>query len=154
MRTTLTHARAAQSDLREGLAVTLTQLAAERDELETVTRRKTLAQKIADSETVSIAARYEAQHAQRVAVLEQRASAQRAEIDVWDAEIDAMTRDLKAAQAGVGDTEVRGGHHLDSRSAAEGPEPGRDEIAGTVRRAERDAAAETRLAELKRRFGR
>ena len=69
MREAMVHAKLAINDLRAALGVTEQRLRAEQAELETVRRRQGLAAEIGDSETVSIAERFAAQHAERVAVL-------------------------------------------------------------------------------------
>ena len=76
MRSTLAQARVGLDDLRSALSTTRVRLAEERRELETVRRRKALAAGINDGETVTIAGRFEDQHARRVAVLEQKLAAQ------------------------------------------------------------------------------
>src|SRR5574338_1064655 len=72
MRATLVQARMGLDDLRKGVEETRARLARERAELETVRRRKQLAEGIKDSETVTIAERYEKQHAERATILERQ----------------------------------------------------------------------------------
>ena len=72
MRETLVQARMGLDDLRKGLEETRARLARERSELETVRRRKQLAEGINDAETVAIADRYEKQHAERASLLERK----------------------------------------------------------------------------------
>ena len=154
MRDTLVQARVGIADLRAALDTTHTRLAAERRELETVRRRKGLAAGIADSETVSIAERYEAQHAQRVTILEQKLAVQQAELEIAEREMAEMTSELKQAAAGVGSgatptpDSVTPGGSADADSL-------RDELeslARSRRRASSDAEADEKLAALKRRM--
>ena len=70
MRETLVQARMGLDDLRKGVEETRARLTRERSELETVRRRKQLADGIKDAQTVAIAERYEKQHAERAALLE------------------------------------------------------------------------------------
>src|SRR4029450_10366672 len=59
MRETLVQARMGPDDLRKGVEETRARLARERSELETVRRRRQLAEGIKDAETVAVAERYE-----------------------------------------------------------------------------------------------
>src|SRR5690348_18276714 len=68
MKETLVTARMGVEDLRDGVAVTRKRLDAERRELETMRRRKGYAQGINDGETVALAEKYEAHHAERVEI--------------------------------------------------------------------------------------
>src|SRR5215208_5381192 len=70
MKDALVHARVGLDGVRDAVRETRKRLDAERRELETVTRRKGLAQNINDAETVALAERFERQHAERVNVLE------------------------------------------------------------------------------------
>lgn len=147
MREALVEARMGLDDLRKGVDQTRKRLAAERAELETTRRRAGLASSINDRETVEIAARYERQHLERVAVLEQKLVAQEAELSMVEREVEEMTRQFKAAGAGVGEPVAK----------VTAEDPSEDEQLDRLRRAAdrnaRDADAERRLAELKRRMG-
>lgn len=156
MRNTLVQAKMSLDDLRQGVAVTEKRLVRERQELETVVRRKGLAESRGDAETVAVAARFEAHHAERLAILEKKLDAERGELAMLEKDVEEMTAQLKAANAGVG-SGMRGGSvegelDLDSRDS----ELNRDLSAldREQRRAAHDADAEARLAELKRRMGR
>ena len=159
MKETLVQARLGIEDLRGGVAETRQRLAVERAALETVRRRKGLAQGIDDRETVAIAERYERHHAERVEVLERKLSAQEGEVMIAEREVEEMTVELRAAaDARVAPGTARGGvaggvaaEDLDADGA--GVRDELDSLARSRRRAERDAAAEERLAELKRQMG-
>ena len=69
MKRALTLAKMGISDLRDGVGQTRARLEAERTQLATVQRRKTLAAAVPDPETVAIAEKFEVQHGERVAVL-------------------------------------------------------------------------------------
>ncbi|MHB1222953.1 MAG: hypothetical protein ACYC2G_02735 [Gemmatimonadaceae bacterium] len=101
MRDTLVQLRVGVEDLQIGLSRTRVRLAEERRELETVRRRRTLAERINDTETVSVAARFEAQHAERVAVLERKLAVQEEELVLVEREVAEMTAEFRAAHAGV-----------------------------------------------------
>jgi len=146
-------------------------LEAERRELETVRRRKGLAAGIGDAETVAVAERYERHHAERVAVLTRKAEAQESELALAEEEVAAMGRELQAAlrggspsgaspAAGAGGGTEAGGDGASDAQGVEGSTPDDDQaldaldaLARSRRRAAREAAAEERLADLKRRMG-
>ncbi|HMS03744.1 MAG TPA: hypothetical protein PKE51_12245 [Gemmatimonadaceae bacterium] len=160
MKDALVHARLALQDLRAAVQTTERRLAAEREELATVVRRRGLAEQVGDQETVAVAERFVAQHAERVRVLEQKHAAQLDELSLAEREYDAMSRDLKRAMAGLplGSASVEaaamreveealGESPLGSRSEA-------DAMSHAQRREAREASAAERLAELKRKLGR
>ena len=153
MRDTLVQARVGLADLRTALATTRSRLEGERRELDTVRRRKGLAAGIKDAETVAIAERYEAQHAERVTVLEQKLAAQEAELAMAEREVDEMTKELKLAAAGI--------DSVPSMAAAPDPsvdpeserlQQELDSLARARRRAATEADADEKLAALKRRM--
>lgn len=109
MRDALVHARVGLDGLRDGVRQTQKRLEAERRELETMTRRKGLAQGINDAETVAIAGRFERQHGEKVAVLEAKLQAQQAELALVEREIEDMGTELKRAMAGIPDSAAGGG---------------------------------------------
>lgn len=157
MKDTLVRARLALDDLRDGVEVTRKRVERERSELETIRRRRGLAQGVGDEETVRVAERFEAQQAERLAVVEQKLAAQESELALVDREVSEMKEQLKAALAGVGS-----GMRAGTMDAATDPlDQGRAELEqqlNDLRRAERrataDADADARLAELKKRMGR
>ena len=157
MKETLVQARLGIDDLRGGVAETRKRLDAERAALETVRRRRSLAEGIKDAETVAVAERYERHHAERVDVLERKLSAQEGEVMIAEREVEEMAKELRAAiDARVGPTTSAGGvaaaaEELDVDGA--GVRDELDSLARSRRRAERDAAAEERLAALKRQMG-
>ena len=157
MKDTLVQARIAMDDLKEGIEVTRKRVAVEMHELETIRRRKGLAQNVGDEETVRIAERFETQHVERLAVLEQKLSAQESELALVDREVTEMKEQLKAAMAGVGSgmragTVDTGADPLDEGKSA--LEQQLNELKRAERRASADADADARLAELKKRMGR
>lgn len=156
MKDTLVHATMAIDDLRDGVAVTRKRVEEERSQLETVRRRKGLAQGVGDAETVAIAERFETQHAERLAVLEQKLGGQEGELALIERDVAEMKEQLKAAMAGVGS-----GMPAGAASPADPLDDGRSAIEQQLndlkraeRRASADAEADARLAELKRRMGR
>jgi len=160
MRETLVQARMGLDDLRKGVEETRARLTRERAELDTVRRRKQLAEGIKDAETVAIAERYEKQHAERLAILERKLESQEAELAMVEREVGEMNAEFKLAAAG-GTPGVSAGPA--SGNATDAADDGlndnaglRDEIDGLARarrRAEAESSADEKLAELKRRMG-
>ena len=153
MRDTLVQARVGLGDLHEGLEESRRQVAAKRQELDTVRRRKGQAQAINDAETVAVAERYESVLAERVAVLEEKVRVQEAEYALAEQDVSAMTAELKRAMGGIAPPPRA--ESIDPLADPE-REALNDEIASlerSRRRATRDADAESRLADLKRRMG-
>lgn len=161
MKQTLVTARMGLDDLRGGVAITRQRLVKEQRELETVRRRKGLAAGIEDAETVALAERYEAVHAERIGVLERKLEAQEAELAIAERDVAGMTTELRNAMAGI--PPGAGRPSLDAEAAAEVDELTADRgahvsseidaLGRASRRTAREADAEARLAELKRRMG-
>jgi hypothetical protein len=155
MRDTLVQAKAGLGDLRDGLEKARHRLKHEEQELETIRRRKGLAEGIGDRQTVDIAAKYEQMHSERVEILRQKVSAQEAELVLAEREVGEMSAELKAVLAG---TDPRApGPSIESPDLTEPDGTGlHDEINALGReraRADREADAARRLDELKRRMG-
>ncbi len=161
MKQTLVTARMGLDDLREGIATTRQRLDSERREIETVRRRKGLAAGINDAETVTLAEKYEAHHAERIAVLERKLEAQTAELAIVEREVAEMTTELRLAMAGVPLPNSASARDTEAAAEAEsvlddGGATVAEEIDAMGRartRSDREADAERLLAELKRRMG-
>ncbi|MBL0169135.1 MAG: hypothetical protein IPP90_00190 [Gemmatimonadaceae bacterium] len=158
MRDALVHAKLALGELRDAARATEARVATERAELETVRRRQGLAAQINDAETVAIAERFAAQHAERVAVLEAKLQVQQQELSMVEREYDEMTTQLRMAMSGLApggaSPEVAAQREVDALLADEPlPEPGAAAPPPRRSRAEKEANAESRLADLKRRMG-
>lgn len=158
MKRALVAAKLGVADLRDGVEVTRKRLALERDQLATARRRKELAAGIPDADTVAIAAQFEAQHTERIGVLERKLAAQEEEAALAERDYEAMLGQLKAANAGVGSgapVESRGptdaelGLSDDTDLRAE-----LDALARQRSRSDAEAAADARLEELKKKMGR
>ena len=158
----LVHARLGVDDLRGGVESTRAKLAAARAELETIQRRKALAAQINDAETVSVAERFEGLQTERVDVMARKLDAQERELAFAEREVTEMSADFRRAVAGVGSGSFGGAAARDRTVAAEvdaalGLDGVADETLDAQRRADartrRDADADARLAELKRRMG-
>lgn len=164
MKDSVVRARMGIDDLKRGVELARRRLDEGRTELETIRRRRTLAANVGDQETVSVADRFEALQAERVGVLERKLETQEAELALVEREVAEMTTDLRRAMDGVplrapGEPSARA---ADAAAAAQvddllDPDAGlRGEIDALGRqqaRASREADADARLAELKRRLG-
>ena len=156
MKETLVLARMGLDDLRKSIEVTRVRLTAERRELETMVRRKTLAAGINDAETLALAERYERQHAEKVTVLERKLESQEAELALTEREVQEMGAELKAAAAGVGSglgATPATDSSLDPGGDAERLRSELDAMARSRHRSATEADADERLAALKRRMG-
>lgn len=161
MRETLVQAKAGVEDLRDGLESSRARLLAEERELETVRRRRSLAQGIGDAETVAIADKYEQLHAERMSVLGEKVRVQQNELALVEREVAEMTQALKSAMAGVPPAGAGGAEKrveealrdLDQDLSREAS-PELEAIARAQARAERESDATRRLEELKKRMGR
>ena len=154
MKQTLVRARMGVEDLQQALSKTRVELGLQRRELETVRRRRQLAEGITDTETVTLAERFEKTHADRVAVLERKLAAQEEELALVEAEVAAMTADFKLASAGGGIASMPPQTRVEEDPL--GDDKLVDELNGlgrANRRAAAEEAADARLAEMKRRMG-
>jgi hypothetical protein len=162
MRDTLVQAKMGLQDLRDALAKSRQRLEQERRELDTVLRRKKLAEGIADAETVRLAEQYERLHAERVDVLARKVEAQESELALAEREVAQMMAELKTASSGslgASDAASATAAAMDELEAELGTNDGgpvREEIDALGRsraRAAREADAAQRLEELKRKMG-
>lgn len=99
MRRELVEAKAHTPVLEEAHRRATMELAVERRHLEDTLRRKGQAERIGDAETVRVATEFAEKHAARVAVLEEKVRAARAEWDLHARESDEMMRRFKEADA-------------------------------------------------------
>lgn len=99
MRREMVDARATLPTYGEAVRAAEVELERERRALDDAVRRGGLAEKINDAETVRIAAEYAERHRRRVAVLEEKVRAARAEHELRAQEVDEMMRRYKEADA-------------------------------------------------------
>lgn len=159
MKSTLVQVRMGVDDLREALAQTKRRLEVEQRELETVRRRKTMAERIQDKETIAIAERFERQHDERVRLLTEKLAVQEREVAMGERELEEMTAELRKVMAGGGIGAPPGGSPLEDpladpledTSAARAKQE-LDALARERARSEREAEADRRLEELKRKM--
>jgi hypothetical protein len=158
MREAVIEAGAAVLEMREGLARTERELAAERQRMADAERRGRLAAEIQDGETVDVAQRFAAKHRERLGVLERKLVAQRDELALAVRERAEMQADLARADREQSATEAersaaRAWRELREAGGGERPET---DLQGDLLRADldaaaRDAAAERQLREMKKR---
>jgi phage shock protein A len=163
MRDTLVQAKVGLQDLRDGVAQSKRRLEQERRELDTVQRRKRLAEQINDEETVRLATQYEQLHAERFAILQRKVEAQESELALAEREVAQMMTELRQAASGIPSAGERSNaavsaamDDIESEMGAGKNESLRDEIDGLSRartRADHEADAARKLEELKRRMG-
>lgn len=160
MREAVIEAKAGVAATRQALEKTEQQLTVERVQIETTERRRALAEGIADAETVAVADRYLAKHRERLAMLEKKVAAERDELALAERDLAEMSAQLQEA------SKRRGGIEAD-RSAdrawaglgsagMDRPETDLEHelLKAKVDRAAREADADARLEELKKRMGR
>lgn len=161
MKDALVHAKLGVRDMKESVAVTERRIAGEREELATVERRLGLAAQINDQETMDIAERFRAQHAERLAVLETKLMSQQQELSLMERELEDMTVQMRRAMSGL---PINPSANIERDAMREVDDVLSDNPAGTdnstmepenprLSRAEKEAAADDRLAALKRRMG-
>ncbi len=138
--------RAAIAKMREDVAETEREIAVEQRHLEDARRRGRLAAEIEDEETVEVAQRFATKHAERFAVLEQRLSAQQAELALADREVEEMVGQLK-------ELERRGVVGAPSIPPEAIPDLEGARLGEELDQAAREAAADIQLRELKKRMG-
>jgi hypothetical protein len=154
MRDTLISAKMGLSEMRDSLQKARARLDTEERELETVRRRRQLALDINDTETVGVADKFVATHGERVELLRRKVAVQEDEVRMAEADVEAMTRDLRSAVSGTGEFAPSidaASPDLDMNGAAVADEI--DALGRARRRAEHESRAESELEELKRRMG-
>ena len=99
MRREMVEARAALPGYEEAARAAEAELARERRALDDAVRRGALAEKIGDAETVRVAGEFAERHRRRIAVLEEKVRAARAEQELRAQEVQDMMRRYKEADA-------------------------------------------------------
>jgi hypothetical protein len=159
MKTTLVQATMGLDDVRDSHRMLEKKLEIERKELETVKRRLELARGINDAETVTVAERFEKQHLEKVALMEEKLAIQTRELALAEREVTEMKAEIRTAMAGAPgvDASALGGDPLkedpleDVSAAQTNAEI--DALSRARARADRDAEADRRLDELKKKMG-
>ena len=158
MREAVIEAKVAVQEMREARGRTERELALERQRHADAERRGRLAAEIQDQETVAVAERFAAKHRERVAILERKLAAQQDELALAERDLEDMHAQLKSAERDRPATEAGRSTEAAWRDlqSAGGARPGvdlQDELLKSeLDRAQRDAAAERQLEELKKRM--
>ena len=160
MREAVIEQKAAVRLMSDDLAKADEQLIVERSQLATAQRRRELASGIQDGETVEVAERFIARHHERILVLERKVVVQREELSLAERDLAEMTRQLQEA--------ARRNPSIGSQRSADAAWNGlgqagmdrpeldleHEALKGRADRAAREAAADARLEEMKKRMGR
>lgn len=140
--------RAAVAKMRDDLTRTEHEVTIERHHLDDARRRGKLAAEIDDQETVEVAERFVGRHGERLAVLERKLEVQRAELQLAERDVAEMVAQLKEVDLRAGVRPPRGAS--EAGAAADDDEA----LGGTMDQRAREAEAEARLRDLKKRMGR
>ena len=158
MRDAVIEQKAGVRTMQEELAKAEQLLALEKTQLETAQRRHQQATAITDAETIAIAEKFIARHGERIAVLEKRVAVQREELSLAERDLVEMTTQLQEAARKNPTVEQSAAGAWNGLNAAgmDRPETDleHDLLKTRVDRAAREAAADARLEELKKRMGR
>jgi hypothetical protein len=162
MKQALAAARLARDDAWRAVAATEQALGTARDELATIERRRELARRIDDQETVAVADRFAATQRESVALLERKLAVQRDEAAFAARTAGEMETELRAlvgggpvppADAARATTTSVDGEALAAEIDGLAPR-GDDADFGVLEHERRAREAAERLAALKRRMGR
>jgi len=156
VREALIEARVGLRVMRESLAKVEADLAAEQRAQQDAERRGVLAAEITDAETVEIAARFATKHAEKAAVLAQKAEAQRAELLLAERDSEELTAQLKQRGAAAASDSVRSAWREVESAGGVRPETDVNDELGRLDadRKLRDQAVAAQLAHLKKQLGR
>jgi hypothetical protein len=159
LREALVEMRTGVGEMKDALARTEGELAAERQHHDDAVRRRGLAESIGDTETVEVAERFVSRHSQRNDVLDRKLAVQRDELAMAERELEELTAQVRSTAAGRPDAMpesiARAWRDIE---AAGGSRPGVD-LESELLKAEAEkklhqAAVEAQLAHLKRKLGR
>lgn len=151
----LLEAKVGLRTMRDALAATERELAAERRHLAAAERRGRLAAELPDAETVALAERFTARHRERVLVLERKLEVQRDELVLVEREVAEMLVQYRAARPGSTTDSVEAAWRDLEAAGAERPgsEVGGEAPTNTGDEKLREQAVEAQLAFLKKKFG-
>ncbi len=156
LRDAMVEARVAVSAMQEALRVTEREVEVERRQGDDAARRGRLAAGIGDAETVGIAERFAARHAERLALLERKLAVQREELVMAERELAEMTAQVKASPADASADSIRDAwRELEGAGQSRpGTDPADSLLQAELDQARRKAAVEEQLAYLKKKMGR
>lgn len=139
--------RAAVLALKDALGDTDRALSIERQHLEDAERRGALASGVGDQETVEVANRFAERHRERVAMLEQKRSAQQTELALLQRDVEEIVTKLR-------DVELRAGIPWEGSRIQPPVDVDDSALGAELDRKTREAEADARLRDLKNRMGR
>jgi hypothetical protein len=151
-REALLEAKVGLSAMRDGVAATERELAAEREHLAAAERRGRLAADLPDTETMAVAERFSLRHRERVGVLERKLAVQRDELSLVEREVAEMLAEYRGARRGNSESLDAAWRDLE---AAGQDRPGLGQEEGNTDQAEqtlKDQAVEAQLAFLKKKL--
>jgi hypothetical protein len=153
LREALIEARLGLGAMRDGIAQTERELAAERKQLSDAERRGRLAAEVPDPETVALAERFALRHRERVLVLERKIVVQREELALAEREVEEMATEYRGGPRGRESPSINAAWR--DVEAAGGARPAEaDHLAAEADRRRREEAVEAQLAYLKKKLGR
>jgi len=153
LREALIEARLGITGMRDAIARTEGELAAERKQLADAERRGRLAAEVPDAETVALAERFAARHRERVLVLERKVVVQREELVLAEREVQEMSAQYRGAARGKESASIDAAWR-DLEAAGEArPASDTDRLAAEADRRRKDEAVEAQLAYLKKKMG-
>ena len=153
LREALLEARLGLTTMREALARTERELAAERKHLADAERRGKLAADLPDAETVALADRFAARHRERVLVLERKLVVQREELALAEREVAEMGTELRGWARGPEAASVEAAWRDLGAAGVERPTSDADRLALDEERRRKEEAVEAQLAYLKKKLG-
>ena len=153
LREAILEMRVGVDTIRRALTATEQEIAAERKMQADADRRGKLAAMVPDPETVQLAERYAARHAERAGVLERKLAVQRDELAMAERELAEMTSQAKQATAGQPTESIAAAWRDLEAAGATRPEAPALADAELDRR-RREEAIEAQLAYLKKKLGR
>lgn len=159
MHDAVVEARVSVGKMREARAGLDKELAIERKQKDDAERRGQMAEEIGDAGTVEVARRFAAKHGERVAVLEKKLEVERAELHLAERELGEMTEQLRRYvqdRSGTAASESIESAWRDLQAAG-GVRPETDLedelLRSRLDRDAREAVAEERLRDLKKKMG-
>ena len=142
--------KVALGSLRESLEATEREFAAEQRQLADAERRGRMAGEVGDAETVAVAERFVARHAERVTVLERKLAVLRDELAMVERDYAELSNSYRAAKLGVPPDPAP---RVSDSDLGMDPTPEFDELGRRASREDLDAAVQAQLQALKSKLG-
>ena len=153
LREALLDAKVGLSTIRDSLAGTERELAAEKQNLAAAERRGRLAADLPDPETLALAERFSVRHRDRIAVLERKLSVQRGELQLAEREVNEMLAEYREARRGNSAESLDAAWRDLEGAGADRPGLGvNDSESPQTEQRLKDQAVEAQLAFLKKKF--